>query len=323
MIPKALLEENIKNCLNDTLFLNLPNRRQGKVRDIYDLGDKLVIITTDRLSAFDRVLALIPFKGQVLNLVSNFWFKNTTDIIKNAVIEMPDPNVLIMEKCKVIPVEVIVRGYLTGSTDTSVWMQYSKGIRNICGNILPDGMKKNQKFEKPILTPTTKSEYHDKNITPDEIVSSGLVEKDIWEKIEKIAFALFDYGTKIAEKNGLILVDTKYEFGINSKGEILLIDELHTPDSSRFWIKKTYEQRISENKEPENIDKEFLRLWFKEHCDPYNDKVLPEAPKELVIELSSRYITLYEMITGKGFIFDDIIPIKDRLICNLRKYINK
>ncbi|MDO9390677.1 MAG: phosphoribosylaminoimidazolesuccinocarboxamide synthase [bacterium] len=320
MISKETIQKNLKNCLDDTSFLELPGFRKDKVRDTYDLGDSLLFITTDRQSAFDRILASIPFKGQVLNQVSAFWFENTADIVKNHVIKIPDPNVTIGKKCKVFPVEFVMRAYLTGSTDTSAWAQYAKGIRNICGNILPDGMKKNQKFKEPILTPTTKSEAHDESISAAQIVDKGLIDKKTWEKLEKIVFALFKRGTELAARNGVILVDTKYELGIDDKGEICLIDEIHTPDSSRYWIKETFESRIAAGKEPENIDKEFLRLWFKEHCDPYKDKILPSAPDDLVIELSHRYIRLFEMITGQEFSVDGTQSVKDRLKKNLGAY---
>jgi phosphoribosylaminoimidazole-succinocarboxamide synthase len=321
MISKEFIEKNLDNCLSDTSFLDLPNRKKGKVRDTFDLGDKLLLITTDRQSAFDRILASIPFKGQVLNQVSSFWFDNTKDIVPNAVISIPDPNVTIAKKCKVFPVELVVRGYLTGSTDTSAWTLYSKGNRNICGNELPDGMVKNQKFDKPILTPTTKSDTHDESISGHEIVSRGIIEKGTWQRLEKIVFSLFQRGSVIAEQNGLILVDTKYELGMDTNGTVLLIDEIHTPDSSRYWLKETFKERIKNNQEPDNIDKEFLRLWFKEHCDPYKDEVLPAAPKELVVELSSRYIRLYEMITGMEFEIDSSLPIRERLTKNLSKYL--
>ena len=320
MISKETIQKNLKNCLDDTSFLELPGFRKDKVRDTYDLGDSLIFITTDRQSAFDRILASIPFKGQVLNQISAFWFENTMDIVKNHVIKIPDPNVTIGKKCKVFPVEFVMRAYLTGSTDTSAWIQYTKGIRDICGNILPDGMSKNQKFKEPILTPTTKSDAHDESISAAQIVDKGLIDKKTWERLEKIVFALFKRGTEIAARNGVILVDTKYELGIDDKGEIRLIDEIHTPDSSRYWIKETFESRIVAGKEPENIDKEFLRLWFKEQCDPYKDKILPPAPDDLVIELSHRYIRLFEMITGKEFLIDGTQSVKDRLKKNLGAY---
>ncbi|RKN60842.1 phosphoribosylaminoimidazolesuccinocarboxamide synthase [Paenibacillus ginsengarvi] len=321
MISKEMIRKNLMNCLDDTSFLNVPGFRKDKVRDTYDLGDSLILITTDRQSAFDRILANIPFKGQVLNQISAFWFENTSDIIRNHVIKIPDPNVTIGKKCKVFPVEFVVRAYLTGSTDTSAWVQYSQGIRDMCGNILPDGMKRNQKFEKPILTPSKKSALHDESVSATQIVDEGLIDKETWEYFQKIAFSLFARGTEIAARNGLILVDTKYEFGIDDKGEILLIDEIHTPDSSRYWIKETFESRLAEGKEPENVDKEFLRLWFREHCDPYKDEILPSAPDDLVIELSHRYIRLFEMITGKEFAVDGTHSVKERLQKNLNAYL--
>jgi len=321
MDNKEIIKASLKNCLTETKFNGLGEFKKGKVRDTYIQQDKLILITTDRQSAFDRILASVPFKGQVLNQVSAFWFEQTKDIIGNQIIEVPDPNVTVAKKCKVFPVEVVVRGYLTGSTDTSAWTAYKNGERLFCGNILPEGMKKNQKFAEPIITPTTKSDEHDEKISAQEIVEKGLVAKEKWSTITKAALAIFKRGQEIAAKNGLILVDTKYEFGEDENGNILLIDEVHTPDSSRYWIAKTYEDKIAKGEEPENIDKEFLRLWFVKNCDPYKDKVLPEAPAELVIELSSRYIQLYEMITGKQFIFPDVnTPVAERIIKNLTKY---
>ncbi len=317
MISKEIIKEQLDSCLDDTSFLNIAGMKKGKVRDTYDLGDKLLLITTDRQSAFDRVLANIPFKGQVLNQVSEFWFKNSSHIVKNHVISIPDPNITLATKCKVFPVEFVVRGYLTGSTDTSAWALYSKGVRDICGNILKQGMIKNQKFDKPILTPTTKSDAHDEPISAEQIISRNIIDEKTWSKLQSIVFALFEEGSRIADSNGLILVDTKYELGTDEKGDIVLIDEIHTPDSSRYWLKESYLSRFAENKEPENIDKEFLRLWFKAHSDPYKDAVLPKAPDDLVVELSSRYMTLYEMITGSDFRTGNI-PVKERMSKNLK-----
>jgi phosphoribosylaminoimidazole-succinocarboxamide synthase len=318
MFPREFIKQNLRNCLTDTSFLKLPGRKQGKVRDTYDLGNTLILVTTDRQSAFDRVLASIPFKGAVLNQVSGFWFEKTRHIVRNHVISIPDPNVTIAEKCTVFPIEFVVRGYLTGSTDTAAWTQYSKGVRTICGNALPDGMKKNQKFARPLLTPTTKAEAHDESISAEQIVERKIIDEATWKKLENIAFKLFEFGAKTAALHGLILVDTKYELGTDAKGDIVLLDEVHTPDSSRYWIRESYEKRFSEGREPENIDKEFLRLWFREHCDPYKDTTLPEAPEELVIELSARYIQLYEMITGEDFVIDSTQPAQERIMKNLR-----
>ncbi|MFO7625970.1 MAG: phosphoribosylaminoimidazolesuccinocarboxamide synthase [Candidatus Fermentibacteraceae bacterium] len=301
MIDRSEIRKELKNCLVETTALGLPGGRKGKVRDIYDLGDRLLLVTTDRQSAFDRVLAGVPFKGQVLNMVSAWWFERTTHIVPNHVIEIPHPNATLAKKLDVFPVEFVMRGYLTGSTSTSAWTLYNNGERNLGGNILPDGMRKNQKFPEPIITPTTKSDVHDESITPEGILETGLMSREDWEKASNIAFSLFRFGMETARKNGLILVDTKYEMGKTESGEIVLIDEIHTPDSSRYWLAEGYEDRFEKGIDPENIDKEFLRLWFRDNCDPYNDPVLPEAPEELVVELSSRYIKLFEMITGNEF----------------------
>ncbi|NQT61193.1 MAG: phosphoribosylaminoimidazolesuccinocarboxamide synthase [Bacteroidetes bacterium] len=312
----------VNSCLTET-SLPLPKKVRGKVRDSYTSGDQMVFVTTDRQSAFDRVLASIPFKGQVLNLTSAWWFEHTRHIIPNHMISIPDPNVTIGKKCEVFPIEFVVRGYITGTTDTSLWTQYNKGVRNYCGIDFPEGMQKNEKLTSNILTPTTKEESHDRPISPAEIVEEGWMTKEDWEAASKAALDLFAFGQQEAAKRGLILVDTKYEMGKDSDGTITLIDEIHTPDSSRYWLSETYKGRLAEGNEPENIDKEFLRLWFRENCDPYNDKVLPEAPIELVTELSLRYIRLYEMITGNKFSFPSLEELKitaaERLAANLQQ----
>ncbi len=315
-------KESIKGSLDNTLTnteLVAKSKKTGKVRDQYDLGEKLALITTDRQSAFDRVLASIPFKGQVLNLTSAWWFDQTKDIIQNHVLSIPDPNVTIAKKCDVFPIEFVVRGYITGSTSTSLWTVYNNGDREYCGNALPEGLKKNQKLDENMITPTTKDENHDMPISPEAIVNDGWMTSEDWNFCSQKAMQLFDFGQRTALKNGMILVDTKYEMGKDSDGNIVLIDEIHTPDSSRYWIADTYQERIENDKEPQNIDKEFLRLWFVDNCDPYNDETLPDAPKDLVVELSKRYIYLYETITGKSFPFpDENIPVNERIKNNLK-----
>ncbi|MDX1900538.1 MAG: phosphoribosylaminoimidazolesuccinocarboxamide synthase [Gammaproteobacteria bacterium] len=301
---KAHIKNNLSSALTETDF-SFGKKMRGKVRDTYDLGDRLVLITTDRQSAFDRVLASVPFKGQVLNLTSAFWFEKTNDIVPNHLIDIPDPNVTIAKKCKVFPVEFVVRGYITGTTNTALWTIYQTGAREYCGNVLPEGLRKNQKLDHPILTPTTKDAKHDRPVTPDEIIREGMMTQAEWDEASKIALRLYQRGVEIAAKQGLILVDTKYEMGLDADGRIVLIDEIHTPDSSRYWLANSYAERFAQNLEPENIDKEFLRLWFVKNCDPYKDATLPKAPDELVIELSLRYIQLYEMITGKLFQFPE------------------
>ena len=318
---KDRISAELSNTLTVT-DLGEISKKTGKVRDQYDLGKNLALITTDRQSAFDRVLAAIPFKGQVLNLASAWWFEETKHIIDNHVISVADPNVILAKKCKVFPIEFVVRGFITGSTSTSLWTVYNNGDREYCGNILPEGLKKNQKLKDNMLTPTTKEEDHDRPISPEAIVSENWMTQEDWDFCSEKALELFEFGQKKAAENGMILVDTKYEMGKDEDGNILLIDEIHTPDSSRYWIANSYEDRISEGKEPQNIDKEFLRLWFVDNCDPYNDKELPQAPDELVIELSSRYIYLNETITGSIFPFPDKgKSVTERIKENLKDYI--
>ena len=315
---KGRIKAELNNTLTET-SLSGKSKKTGKVRDQYDLDDQVALITTDRQSAFDRVLASIPFKGQVLNLTSAWWFSQTKHIIPNQVISVPDPNVTLAKKCEVFSIEFVVRGYITGSTSTSLWTVYNNGDREYCGNILSEGLNKNQKLEANMLTPTTKEENHDRPIAPPEIVSEGWMTQEDWDYCSQKALALFAFGQQKAAEHGLILVDTKYEMGRDTDGTIRLIDEIHTPDSSRYWVAETYDERMSAGQEPQNIDKEFLRLWFVDNCDPYNDKTLPDAPDELVAELSSRYIYLYETITGKAFPFPDTgKPIQERINENLK-----
>ncbi|MBI4406976.1 MAG: phosphoribosylaminoimidazolesuccinocarboxamide synthase [Candidatus Kerfeldbacteria bacterium] len=318
MVDRDRIAAQVSHCLTETNFDQLGTKYHGKVRDTYDLGDRLLLITTDRQSAFDRILAAIPFKGQVLNQVSAWWFEQTKDIVPNHVLSLPDPNALLAKKCTVFPVEFVVRGYLSGVTSTSAWMAYNKGERTFCGNLLPDGMVKNQAFAQPIITPTTKSDTHDEKVSADEVVARGLMSQADWDQCAKYTLELFKRGQALAQQHGLILVDTKYEFGKLPDGTIILVDEVHTPDSSRYWLANTYAAKFAHGEEPENIDKEFLRLWFMDHCDPYHDKELPAAPEELVIELSARYIQLYEMITGQEFIYpDSAVPIISRITNSL------
>ncbi|XP_058096971.1 phosphoribosylaminoimidazole-succinocarboxamide synthase, chloroplastic isoform X2 [Magnolia sinica] len=257
-------------------------------------------------------------RGKVLNETSLWWFDRTQHITPNAVVSTPDKNVTIARKCSVFPVEFVVRGFVTGSTDTSLWTVYNKGVRHYCGNILPDGMAKNQKLPVNILTPTTKAADHDVPISPNEIVERGLMTQAEYDEASSKALSLFQYGQRVALEHGLILVDTKYEFGKGPDGTLLLLDEVHTPDSSRYWIAHSYEEHFWNGLEPENVDKEFLRLWFKDHCNPYEDEVLPDAPEELVCELAWRYIFLFETITKSKFEMPGTQePIHDRISRNV------
>jgi phosphoribosylaminoimidazole-succinocarboxamide synthase len=294
-------------------------KKTGKVRDIYDLGDRLILITTDRHSSFDRIVAHVPWKGQVLNQVSAWWFDKTRDIIGNHLIAIPDPNVTVAKKFKMVPVEAVVRGYLTGVTDTSIWTRYSAGKRDFGGVALPDGMRKNQALPTAIFDPTTKEESHDRALTPSEMIADGFITAELFERVKKAALAIFARGQEIAACQGLILVDTKYEFGTDENGNLFLIDEIHTPDSSRLWQLASYGERFRKGEEPEYFDKEFLRMWFKDHCDPYQDEKLPDAPTELVEELSRRYIQMYEQITGNKFVRGET-PISQRIERNLKLY---
>lgn len=323
MPNRDIIRENLRNTVTETDFSGYTKLHSGKVRDTYEKEGKRILVTTDRQSAFDRILAAIPFKGGVLNQFSQFWFEKTKDIVPNHLIAVPDPNVAIVKKVKIFPVEVVVRGYITGTTGTSAWVNYEKGERNFCGNLLPDGMKKNQKFETPIITPSTKPETgHDVNVSREEIIAQDLIPAEKWGKITDYAMAVFKRGQEIAAEKGFILVDTKYEFGEDEEGNIVLADEVHTPDSSRYWVASTYQERFERGEEPENFDKEFLRLWFKNNCDPYNDPQLPPAPEELVEELSYRYIDIYEKLTGKTFEYHTDQTIHDRIQANLDKHFN-
>jgi phosphoribosylaminoimidazole-succinocarboxamide synthase len=306
--------------LKNTNFEFLGSKKTGKVRDIYDQGNKLFLISTDRHSSFDRIIAHIPWKGQILNQLSEWWFDKTKDIISHHVIAVPDPNVTVAKKCKMVPIEAVMRGYLTGVTDTSIWTRYMAGEREFGGFVLPDGMKKNQRLPNPIFDPTTKEDTHDRALTASQMVAGGFITAELLERVKKVSLAIFARGQELAARRGLILVDTKYEFGLDDRGELVLIDEIHTPDSSRFWQLASYQERFDKDEEPQYFDKEFLRMWFKERCDPYKDEALPDAPAELVEELSRRYIQMYEQIIGEKFARGKI-PIGKRIETNLRSYV--
>lgn len=288
------------DVIRETDFSFLGPVKRGKVRDIYEKDGKIILVATDRHSSFDRIIAHIPRKGEVLNRITAFWMDKTKDIIGNHIIAVPDSNVTVAKKCTPLPIEAVVRGYLTGVTSTSIWTHYQKGKRDFGNFVLPDGMKKNQKLAKPVFTPSTKEATHDRTLSPQEIVAENILDRDTLEALEVRSLALFMRGQELAAKKGLILVDTKYEFGLDESGAVTLIDEIHTPDSSRWWYAASYEERFSKGEEPEYFDKEFLRLWFTEHSDPYKDAVLPEAPPDMVAELSRRYQTIYTTITGEN-----------------------
>lgn len=293
-----ITETEIRNAvpLLRTEIPELGERIEGKVRDIYLQDGRRVLITTDRVSAFDQVLGAIPFKGQVLNQLSAWWFEQTTGIVNNHVISIPDPNVTIGAEAEALPVEVIVRGYITGVTSTSLWTLYEQGVDRPYGLDLPPGLSKNDALPKPVITPTTKATggAHDERLTSDEVVSHGLVGPTLWREVQKVALAVFRLGQQVAAEADLILVDTKYEFGLID-GELALIDEIHTPDSSRYWIADTYAAG-----DPQNYDKEFLRLWFVEQ-GYRGDGVAPEMPGEFIARVAARYVDAYERLTGQVF----------------------
>jgi len=310
LIPQAFTESN----------LPLPGKQSGKVRDWYTYakGQRL-LVTTDRLSAFDRVLAAVPFKGQVLNQLSAWWFENTRDIVANHVIQVPDPNALIAQEVEPYPVEVIVRGYITGVTSTALWYRYSIGEREIYGYRFPEGLIKNQRLPQAIITPTTKGgpTGHDERLTCAEVTERGLLKPEEWEAIQAAALALFARGQETALLNDMILVDTKYEFGRAPDGTIMLIDEVHTPDSSRFWKANSYAERFAAGEEPENFDKEFVRIAYTEK-GYRGDGDAPMMPEELWVAASQRYIQIYEMLTGLTFLPGQY-PVGPRLEQNLQE----
>ena len=284
----------------------LPKPYFGKVRDCYDLPDNTrILISSDRISAFDRILAAIPFKGQVLTQVARFWFDRTADICPNHVISYPDPNVVIGRHVTILPVEIVVRGYLAGSTSTSVLTQYKQGVRTMYGHTLPDGLRDNQALPQTIITPTSKAfdGGHDEPLTPAQIIAQGLLTAAQWDDVSAKALALFARGQQMAAERGLILVDTKYEFGTDASGQILLADEIHTPDSSRYWIASGYEQALRDGTRPPSFDKDVIRSWVVARCDPYNDPI-PEIPAAMIEATSQVYIQAYEAITGQTFIPD-------------------
>ncbi|NIA02255.1 MAG: phosphoribosylaminoimidazolesuccinocarboxamide synthase [Nitrospirae bacterium] len=323
MITKEQILAQLPFCLESTDFPTLGEKYEGKVRDNYTLDGKRIIIVSDRLSAFDRIITMVPFKGQVLNQIAQFWFEKTKDIVGNHVIEFPDPNVVVAKECRALPVEMVVRGYLTGVTTTSVWYHYEKGGRDFCGNSLPDGMKKDQKFDKPILTPSTKAEKfgHDESVSKEEVLKRTDITEEQFDYMADVAMKLYQRGVEVAAKQGIILVDTKYEFGMNDEGEIILIDEIHTPDSSRFWYADEYQKRFENRETQKKIDKEYLREWLAER-DFLGEGDIPEVPDDVKAETARRYIEAYELITGQEF---EASPgnVAERIEGNLSKYLNK
>jgi len=319
MITAENIAPFLQTALQETTLMGLGTRYVGKVRDVYTQGDRTILIATDRQSAFDISWCTVPLKGQALNQISAWWFEKVADIMPTHLIEVPDENVSVVKKLSMLKVEIVVRAYLAGSTGTSAWVNYSKGVRDFCGNKLPEGMVKNQPFASgPILTPTTKGE-HDELIDPASIVARGLATQAQWDEIAAKALALFKRGQEVASQFGLILVDTKYEMGYDQEGRLTIADEVHTPDSSRYWIADSYEARLSKGQEPESLDKEFFRLWLREQGFEYGGS-RPEITDDVRMMLAIKYIELYERLTGKPFVLPQGSDVVGRIERNLARY---
>lgn len=317
---------DLARVLPHARIAELPNPYFGKVRDCYDLPDQTrILISSDRISAFDRILAAIPFKGQVLTQTARYWFDQTADICPNHVVAYPDPNVVIGRHVTILPVEIVVRGYLAGTTSTSILTQYKAGARQMYGHTLPEGLRDNAPLPRPILTPTSKAfdGGHDEPLTPAQILDQKLLTLAQWDAVSAYALALFERGQKMAAQRGLILVDTKYEFGLDADGQILIADEIHTPDSSRYWLADGYEAAFAAGSRPPSFDKDVIRSWVGARCDPYKDP-LPEIPAEIVAQTAAVYIDAFEAITGQTFVPDmtGATPL-DRIRANLAPYFTK
>lgn len=302
-IDETPLAASGHQVLRDAIDPRLPGLYRGKVRDNYDLPDgRRILVTSDRLSAFDRVLCHVPFKGQVLNGIARWAFERTADLCPNHVLDAPDPNIVVGRRLDILPVEIVVRGYLAGTTSTSILTMYRAGRREMYGQTLPDGLADNQALETPIITPTSKAAdgAHDEPLTAGEILDRGLLSEALWQEVSETALALFARGQALAAERGLILADTKYEFGLDAEGALRLADEIHTPDSSRYWRADTYPQRFADGLRPQSFDKDVIREWVAARCDPYRDAI-PEIPPELIWKTALTYVEAYERITGRAF----------------------
>ncbi|MCL2777413.1 MAG: phosphoribosylaminoimidazolesuccinocarboxamide synthase [Polyangiaceae bacterium] len=318
-----LLRAHLDHTLEATHFEGLGVRYEGKVRDNYSRGNERFIVVTDRISAFDQVLGTIPFKGQILNLIAAYWFEKTKNIIKSHFVRVPDPNVLECIECKPLPVEFVVRGFITGSTSTSMWTHYAAGKRSFCGHALADGLKKNQKLARPLLTPATKAAHgaHDVSASREDILASlanDTISADDFDAAATMAMTLFEAGQTICAERGLILVDTKYEFGKTASGDLVVIDEIHTPDSSRFWLSGTYDERFAAGLDPEPLDKDFVRRYFTA-LGYQGNGTPPPLPPEIRIGAAKRYIEAFERITAAPFEPDTSPPLA-RIAKNLGLY---
>lgn len=298
----------LPHVLADANIPELPNRYRGKVRDCYDMpNDTRIIITSDRISAFDRILTTIPLKGQALTQMAKYWFEQTADICPNHVVSYPDPNVVVGKHLTIMPVEIVVRDYMTGTTGTSIWPMYKSGKREMYGITFPEGLRENQKLPETIITPTSKAfdAGHDEPLSAEDIVSQKLLTQEQWDTVSAYALKLFARGREIAAQRGLILVDTKYEFGFDKQGNIILADEIHTPDSSRYWFFEGYQERFEKGEKQQSFDKDFIRTWVNARCDPYKDDI-PNIPDDVRVKAAEVYIGAFEKITGKEFEFPEV-----------------
>ena len=318
-MDRDLIKQQLEYTLEGTNFDDQGELYKGKVRDNYINEDTITMVTTDRISAFDRVLGTVPFKGQALVELADWWFGETADIVANHIIKRPHPNVWKVKKCEPIQVEMVVRGYLTGVTSTSAWTAYQKGDRNFCGNELPDGMRKNEKFPEAIITPSTKAAQgeHDESVPPSELYKRGVIDPGLYKELARISMRLYERGVSRAADHGMIFVDTKYEFGI-SKGKIMLMDEVNTPDSSRYWMKDDYEARFEKGEEPKKLDKEYVRTWLSEQGFTGKGKP-PKLTDDIRVEASARYMEVVETFTKEPMPLD-VGPVDESIYSILNPF---
>jgi len=308
MISEDRIRDALTKTIETTGFEGIGELERGKVRDSYKRDGQRIIVASDRISAFDCVLGTIPFKGQVLTQIAAFWFTKTRDLVPNHVVDIPDPNVMVVNECEQLPIEMVVRGYITGVTKTSAWYNYEQGVRNLCGNVLPEGLRKDQKLDHPIITPTTKLEKHDRNVSREEAIGEGLIDGDTFDEAAAMCLKLYDFGVQHAATRGLIFVDTKYEIG-RLNGELVVSDEINTPDSSRYWFADTYQELFDAGEPQRKLDKEYVREWlaaqgFRGDGEP------PVLSDEVRVEAAVRYIKAYELITGEEFVVSEEPPLE-------------
>jgi len=302
-VSHEVLRAGLQHTLGATDFPTLGAKYEGKVRDNYSTPDgRRVLVVTDRISAFDRVLGTLPYKGQVLNALAAFWFEETRNVAPNHLLAVPDPNVMVGVECEPLKVEMVVRAYVTGNTSTSIWTHYAKGVRSFCGHRLPDGLRKHERLPAPILTPSTKAEHgdHDISVSRDDIVASGAVSARDFDAASEYAMALFAHGQRLCAQRGLILVDTKYEFGRTKDGRIVVIDEIHTADSSRFWLADAYPEAFARGEDPKSFDKDYVRRWLGS-VGYTGDGTPPTIPDDVRVEAAARYIAACDTIRGQAF----------------------